>query len=148
MQACLEEVVGLLQFIPEHIEWSYDQEEDILSFVIQVPEARESMTKLLDGASQLDLSFSGELINQLAYLSFILRSGNGELALLIPRSHWIRFLEEPDRMIIDYGEKFEMNFLSNTLLNYIDSLIDRVNQGEDSPFLQEITHVFAEESES
>lgn len=148
MQASIEEVAVLLYYFAKQIEWKYDQEEDVLSFVVQVPEAKDSMHKLLDGASQLDLSFASDYIDQQAYLSFILRSGNGELALLIPRSSWIHFLEEPDRMIIDYGETFEMNFLPKMLLNYIDSLIEQVNRGEDSPLLQEIVQVFAEESES
>lgn len=135
----------MLRYICKEVEWQYVEEKDELSFILHIPEAQEAMTKLLADATQLDLSFSSEYIDNEAYLTFVLRSGNGELAVLIRRNDWIRFLEEPDRMVLNYGTVFEMDFLPVAFLKYIDSLIDRVNQGENTPFLQDIIAVFAEE---
>jgi hypothetical protein len=135
----------LLTYYTTSIDWVYDQEKDELSFVLHVPDAEASMTKLLEGATQLDLAFGGEHRDGASYLTFILRSGNGEIGILLPKQDWPRFLEEPDRMIIDYGKNFEMNFLPNSFLNFIDKQIEKVNEGSEDPFLWDIIEVFAEE---
>lgn len=135
----------MLQYICKQVEWIHDDEKGELNFLLHLPEAQQSMTKLLDGATQLDLSFSDEYLDEGSFISFILRSGNGELSILIPRSEWIRFLEEPDRMILDYGQRFEMDFLPVAFLKYVDQQIERVNKGEESPFLNDIIEAFAEE---
>jgi hypothetical protein len=135
----------VLTYYTTAIDWIYDQVKDELSFVLHVPDAEASMNKLLEGATQLDLSFGGEHRDGESYLTFILRSGNGEIGIMLPKRDWPRFLEEPDRMIIDFGKKFEMNFLPNSLLKYIDKQIERVNEGSEDPFLRDIIEVFAEE---
>jgi len=134
----------LLQYTCNSIDWLEDEEQGTLSFVLHIPEAAESMEKLLDSATMLDLSFDGGHNEYGSFLSFILRSGNGELAVLIPKTEWPRFLEEPDRMILDYGKRFEMDFLPLGLLKFIDQKIELVNEGKDSPFLKDIIEVFAE----
>lgn len=135
----------MLQYICSQVEWIHDHEKDELNFILHILEAEMSMNKLLDSATQLDLSFSEEHNEKGSFIAFILRSGNGELAILLSKQEWIRFLEEPDRMILDYGQRYEMDFLPVAFLKYIDHLIDRVNQGEESPFLADIIEVFAEE---
>ncbi len=135
----------LHQFICKQVEWIYDDEKGELNFLLYIPEAEASMKKLLDAASQLDLSFSGENNENGSFISLILRSGNGELKVLLPKHEWIRFLEEPDRMILDYGQRFEMDFLPVAFLKYIDQQIELVNQGEESQFSKDIIEVFAEE---
>lgn len=136
----------LLQYICRQVEWIHDDHKGELNFLLLLPpEADQSMIKLLDAASQLDLSFSGESNELGSFISLILRSGNGELAILIPKQDWVRFLEEPDRLILDFGQRFETDFLPVAFLKYVDELIDRVNQGEESPFLLDIIEVFAEE---
>lgn len=140
-----EEENYLLQYACEEITWDYDREKNEITFTLHVPEAQEDMSKLLDSASQLDLSFAVAQTDQNYYIAFILKSGNGEVSILVRRNEWVRFLEEPDHMIIDYGTRFEMEFLPLAFFKFIDELIDRVNNGEDSPYLQEIIAVFAEE---
>lgn len=135
----------MLQCICKKIDWQYEDGNQELKFVLHVPEIDMDIKRLLDGVSQLHLSFSSEQLGQGSFLSFVLRSGNGEIAILIEKKEWVHFLEEPDLMIIDYGDRFEMPFLPNTLLKYVDQLIEQYNNGENTPLLRDIIEVFAEE---
>lgn len=128
-------------------EWTEKGDELILSLLLAG--GTREMELLLDGASQLDLSFAGAEVEGKAYIQLILRSGNGELAILIPTEEWEPFLDEPDTLVIDYGkEPYQMKFLPTLFLRFIDDQIERANQGEDSLFLREIIHIFAEEESS
>lgn len=125
-------------------DWIEEGEE--LTLTLYLSDGRQEMEQLLDGATQLDLSFSGTEVEGKPYLEFILRSGNGELAILLPSEEWENFLDEPDLLVIDYGkEPFKMKFLPTLFLRFIDRQIERVNQGEDTPFLREVIRIFAED---
>lgn len=125
-------------------DWIEEGEE--LTLTLYLSDGRQEMEQLLDGATQLDLSFSGTEAEGKPYLEFILRSGNGELAILLPSEEWENFLDEPDLLVIDYGkEPFKMKFLPTLFLRFIDRQIERVNQGEDTPFLREVIRIFAED---
>lgn len=125
-------------------DWIEEGEE--LTLTLHLSDGRQEMEQLLDGATQLDLSFSGTEVEGKPYLEFILRSGNGELAILLPGEEWENLLDEPDLLVIDYGkEPFKMRFLPTLFLRFIDKQIERFNQGEDTPFLREVIRIFAED---
>ncbi len=127
-----------------HIEWVEEGEE--LTAILHIENGETGMGILLEGVTQLDLSFAGGELGEIPYLQFILRSGNGEVALLISEKDWEPFLNEPDFLLLDYGKgQFKMRFLPSLFLRFIDEQIERVNRGEDSLFLREIIHVFAVE---
>ncbi|RKD26762.1 hypothetical protein BEP19_16310 [Ammoniphilus oxalaticus] len=133
----------------EQAKLEQEEEKDQWRLICQTPTAADYFKRLLDGATQAALDFTGGEWEGQAVIGFQLKNANGEFYLALQKKDWTLLDEQPDHICFVYGDKeqerFELPFLNRMFEAYLDQIIKQYNEGDQALLTREIVSVFAEE---
>ncbi|MDY0322802.1 MAG: hypothetical protein RBR24_02160 [Candidatus Carbobacillus sp.] len=135
-------------------EWRRTEEGDELIVTIVFSEEQSSLLKpMFDGVVHVDMNFYPQMLDGVPYIVVQLIMGSGTVHLWFDRSYWEALGEEPDEIVLQFGDdRLRYTFFGKRLGSMIDAWLamaeheteQRVQDGALDPvFLRALLETFS-----